>query len=119
MELQAEVHDDWKIITPAEKRLDACVAQSFKTALSETVTDGSKQIIIDLSNVEVIDSSGLGSLVFFKQFAGEEARIVIASASASVVSVLKLTHLDRVFKIVDKPQEVLEKVSQPVIRGKA
>ncbi len=112
MELQAEVHDDWKIITPDEKRLDACVAQSFKKALSETVTDGSKRIIVDLRNVEVIDSSGLGSLVFFKKFAGEEARIVIASASESVVRILNLAHLDRVFEIVDKPQEVRD--SAPV-----
>ena len=119
MELQTEVRANWKILKPLEKRLDAYVAQGFKEALVKAAGDGSKQIIIDLSNVEVIDSSGLGSLVFFKQFAGEEARIVIASASASVVSILKLTHLDRVFNIVDKPQEVLEKVSQPVIRGKA
>ncbi len=108
MELQAEVRANWKILKPLEKRLDAYVAQSFKEALVQAVGDGSKQIIIDLSAVEIIDSSGLGSLVFFKQYVGEGASIVIASPQAGVISVLQLTHLDEVFRIVDKPEEVLE-----------
>jgi anti-sigma B factor antagonist len=44
-------------------RLDASIALNFRNKLTEIIKDGSKLIILNLTNVEFVDSSGLGSIV--------------------------------------------------------
>ena len=112
MELQTSSFDDWKVLKPTEKRLDAHVAQAFKQALTVSVHDGSKNIVLDLSEVEFMDSSGLGAIIFFKQFVGNGAKIVLASVHPGVEAILKLTHLDKVFRMIDQPDQVLQEATQ-------
>lgn len=111
MELQTASLEGWKIFKPTEKRLDAHVAEEFKQALTTRVDDDSKNIVLDLSEVEFMDSSGLGAIIFFKQFVGDGATIVLSSVHPGIEAILKLTHLDKVFKIVDEPDQVLEEVT--------
>ncbi len=108
MDLQIEALEDWRIIRPLEKRLDAHVSQNLKQALTEHVSGETRRVILDLSQVEFMDSSGIGVLVFFKQYLGEGARVVLAAVHPGVVTILKLTHLDRVFDIFATTEEVLQ-----------
>ena len=103
--------ESWKVLVPAEKRLDAVVAQPFKQALTEAAEDGSKRIIIDLSNVEFMDSAGLGALVSLHRLIGEEGTVAISGAQSGVTTILNLTQLDRIFQVYDSPQGVVEGVS--------
>lgn len=120
MDLQVAVHNGWKILTPAEEKLDAYVSQELKKALTDSVKDGAMQIVLDLSRVGAVDSSGLGALVFFKQYVGEDTRVVISAVSPAVGSVLALTHLDEVFEIVDRPESLWEETSPgPSVKERA
>lgn len=78
-------------------RLDLGSAPSFREAITRTVHDGSPRVVVDLSHVPFIDSSGLGALVGGLQQAkdaGGELRI--AGALPEVLDVLALMRLDRV-----------------------
>jgi anti-sigma B factor antagonist len=72
--------------------------------LVETVTGllGSRgaRIVIDLSEVKFINSTGLGALVSLAAQANvKESHVVLANPSAFVTGVLETTQLDRFFRI--------------------
>lgn len=80
-------------------RIDAAVAPQFKSDLMEVVKAGAQEIVLDLSGVRMIDSSGLGSLVSVLKAMNGNGSIAIRGASPSVLGLFKLTRMDRVFSI--------------------
>ena len=66
-------------------------------------------VLVDLSAVEYIDSSGVASLVEGYQLAKDKGLIFgLISVSESALMVLQLARLDRVFPIYDSIQDVMD-----------
>lgn len=87
------------IVSVQSSRLDASFVPQFKSELLELIQKGGKNIVIDLSLVKLVDSSGLGSLVSLLKALGGQGGISIRGASPSVLALFKLTRMDRVFSI--------------------
>lgn len=96
------------LVTPNESRLDAGVAQSFKSKMSELVEAGHADIVIDLSKVTLIDSSGLGVLVSIMKKIGEKGEIRLCGLRDNIKSLFQLTRLDKVFAIYHSQAEAVE-----------
>lgn len=65
-------------------------------------------VMVELSGVRYIDSSGVASLVEGLQKAKNlKTEFVLAGVSAPVMNVLKLARLDRVFSIYATPEDAL------------
>ena len=78
-------------------RLNMVAAPAFKNLVEETVASGQTRIVVDLGQVTFIDSSGLGALISglkATRQAGGDLRI--ADVPEQVMTVLRLTNLDRV-----------------------
>ena len=79
----------------------------------EVLLDGLKKgrvMIVDMSGVNVIDSSGVASLLEAFQLARTRGNdFYIAAATEPVFRVLKLARLETVFDIVDTVADVMEK----------
>ena len=106
MDLEVGSVGDWKVVKPSESRLDAYVAEDFKKSLVDNVQDGTSRLVINLSNVEFMDSSGLGAIVCCLQRM-EQGKIAIAEARDAVAMMMRLTHIDKVFQLVDKVDDVV------------
>ena len=64
--------------------------------------DNDKGVLVDLSKVDYLDSSGVASLVEAFQLArGKKQAFGLVGVSSSALSVLKLARLDTVFPIYD------------------
>lgn len=87
------------IVTVQASRLDASFAPQFKTDMMEIVNGGARRIVLDMSAVKLIDSSGLGTLVSILKALNGQGSIVIRGASPTVLGLFKLTRMDRVFTI--------------------
>jgi anti-sigma B factor antagonist len=96
------------LVTPNESRLDAGVAHSFKSKMSELVEAGHADIVIDLSKVTLIDSSGLGVLVSIMKKIGEKGEIRLCGLRDNIKSLFQLTRLDKVFAIYHSQAEAVE-----------
>jgi len=82
------------------KRLDASCADKFKQEFLRKVTGGPGPASIDLSEVEFIDSSGVGALLsLYKHLRKETEDIRLLQPTPQVLSVLELLRLHRVFTI--------------------
>ncbi len=80
-------------------RLNMVAAPALKSLIEETVAAGKPRIVIDLTEVAFIDSSGLGALIGglkATRQAGGDLRI--AHVPEQVRTVLRLTNLDRVLR---------------------
>ena len=99
MKLSKVERDSVVIVTPHAKKIDASVAVGFKTQLMEIVEGGRNRLILNLKEVDFIDSSGLGALVSVLKRMGSEGGIKLYSVKDSVRSILELTQLDKVFGI--------------------
>jgi anti-sigma B factor antagonist len=88
--------------------------------LSEQMTKVSPQPdqlwVIDLAEVDFMDSSGLVPLVKTLTIARQSGcRLVVCNVKAPVRLILELTHLDSVFEIFDTYEDILDIVkSQPL-----
>ena len=97
MELTTKRLEDRIIIRLQSSRLDAASAPTFKTAMETELTHDDKRIILDLSEVTFMDSSGLGAVVaVLKQLNGGEIRVV--GLQKAVKELFRLTRMDRIFQ---------------------
>jgi anti-sigma B factor antagonist len=90
---------DMRLIAVDASRIDAAVAIQFKDGLREMTMEGPMRVVLDLSQVSFIDSSGLGAVVAaMKQLEGGR-RLELAALTPNVQKVFRLTRMDRVFTI--------------------
>jgi anti-sigma B factor antagonist len=68
--------------------------------------NNSKTVHVDLSKVGYIDSSGVASLIEGMQIAKKSAKeFALINVSNEVMKVIKLAHLDKIFKILSESQQ--------------
>lgn len=96
MELRFDEQQGVLVVTVQDKRLDAMAAPAFRTQLGERVA-GRAVVVLDLGQVQFIDSSGLAALISVLKKLPPGGSLRLARASTGVVSLLQLTRLDRVF----------------------
>jgi anti-sigma B factor antagonist len=98
---------DVLVVTPLEPRLDARGAVSFKEIMGSFIKEGHSRIVLSLSKVEFIDSSGLGAIVSSLKALGLKGEITICEARDTVLTMFKLTRMDKVFRILKEEGEAI------------
>ena len=101
MQLLAEKRGDLLIVRAMEDRIDAAVAIQFKERMRVVLCDMSSRVVLDMSRVSFLDSSGLGAVVAVMKLLGPERRLELAGLTATVRKVFRLTRMDEVFTIHD------------------
>ncbi|CAN5510807.1 STAS domain-containing protein [soil metagenome] len=91
------------------KRATADIAKEFKTYLFSLIErDEKKKIIIDLTNVEFVDSSFLGAIVSgLKKVTGIKGDIKVLGLQPPVRAMFELTRLYKVFEIFDSRDDAV------------
>jgi anti-sigma B factor antagonist len=112
MNIDTKQVDEVLVVKPAEKRLDAKVAVSFKESMVNFINSGSNLIVLDLSDVEFVDSSGLGAIVSSLKVLGRKGDIVISGVGSSVLQMFSLTRMDKVFKMFPSQDEAVQALSR-------
>lgn len=108
MNIETEQYGNITIIKLCEKRLDAALSVRFKEGMREVMDAGATDVVLDLSDVAFMDSSGLGAVVAVMKHMGRERRFRIAALTPAVDKVFKLTRMDSIFKILESASEAIE-----------
>jgi anti-sigma B factor antagonist len=110
MRLESVQQGKVMVVRVLESRMDIRDVDDFKAAMAGYIGKGSKLIALNalnLSGVDFIDSSGLGAIVSSLKLLGGEGDLVISGATPTVLSLFKLTRIDRVFTLVDTEEDAL------------
>ncbi len=95
------------LVTVGDPRIDASVAIQFKDRMRELTSGTSGRILLDLSKVDFVDSSGLGAIVASLKQLDADQTLELVALSPTVSKVFRLTRMDKVFPI----HETLEQAS--------
>lgn len=98
MILNSETHDGILVLTPDTSRIDASSAIYLKDQFKDATEDVDGRVVMDLSDVSFVDSSGLGAIVSALKLLGGR-RLELAGLTPVVAKVFKLTCMDQVFLI--------------------
>ena len=91
-----------------EERLDASTAPDFKKYVLDFVSEGKRKILLNLGQVDFIDSSGLGAIVTVLKRISEDGDLCICNPTEPVKNMFKLTRMERVFKIFGSEDEAIK-----------
>lgn len=95
------------VVSVNETRIDAAVAIQFKDRMRDMTDDALARIVLDLGQVEFIDSSGLGAIVAAMKQLGPDHRLDLAALNPNVDKVFRLTRMDSVFHIFESLEDAL------------
>jgi anti-sigma B factor antagonist len=80
--------------------MDAGTVDVFRNAVAELEAADTERVILDLGELDFIDSTGLGALVAaHKRFRDADGDLVLTDVRARVAKLLELTGLDKAFTI--------------------
>ena len=108
MRLTSRTEDALQIVSVADSRIDAAVAIEFKDAMRDQTNGGADVVVLDLRQVEFIDSSGLGAIVASMKLMGRDRKLALAGLTPTVNKVFKLTRMDSVFPVFPTLDGALE-----------
>lgn len=108
MELTNERFGSALIIKVQAERIDAGSAVKFKDQLRKAVGVFEGRVILDLSDVEFIDSSGLGAVVACFKLIKQTGEMELANLSSTVQKLFELTRMNQVMKIHPSIRDALD-----------
>ena len=85
-------------------------AERLSEELSKLLSDDKVEgVVLDLENINYMDSTGLGELVgYLSRFQDSGKRLRLVNPNDTIVKLLQLTRLDQVFKIYTSEEKALE-----------
>lgn len=99
MTLSSETRGETRIVSVASERIDAAMAIQFKDDMRNETRSGPDRVILDLTQVDFIDSSGLGAIVASMKQLGDGQKLELAGMSPNVQKVFRLTRMDSIFTL--------------------
>jgi anti-sigma B factor antagonist len=86
-----------------DRVLDRSISANFRHYVADALEGMTGRVSIDCSEIDFIDSSGVGALLHVNNLLPEERRpVILSGVSPSVLSVLELVRVHRLFEIVPK-----------------
>ncbi len=105
-------YNDLCILTIHERSLDTDKAPVFKTELLRLIAGGAKHLLINMSEVDTIDNSGMGALTFGKrQLDDMGGKFSLCCLRESVFSFLRIANLGRVFPIYETEEIAVKELA--------
>ena len=99
LEIHCSTQDDWTVLTPFGD-LDMAGAPGFRQAVVREVGEGRNQLVVDLSAVTFLDSSGLGAIIGgLRRTRAHGGDLVLVCPDSEIRRAFELCDLDRVFNL--------------------
>lgn len=99
MELSSEPRDGYLAIHVEGDKIDAAAVKQFKERMKELTQDTAGPVVLDMSRVTFLDSSGLGAIVAAMKTLGPERPLELAGLTPTVRKVFRLTRMETIFAI--------------------
>lgn len=103
------VHEnEFTIVIPEVANLDSHVAAEFKNKFTNLLNEDNHFMLLDLSQVTFMDSSGLAAIVFCFQLTNIKDKLAICGAGERVRKLFELTQMSSVVSIYDTKETAIQ-----------
>ncbi|MEY2686279.1 MAG: hypothetical protein RL375_477 [Pseudomonadota bacterium] len=98
---------DVLVISPRVSNLDASNVRPFRDAMRELI-EHRQRVVLDLSSVQFVDSSGLGALIgCLRQLDQQQGDLHLCALSRTVTALFELMRMHRVFTILGTREDAV------------
>lgn len=89
--------------------VDMSQSPALRDAIRQAFQERPERLVVDLDQVEYMDSSGLATLVeAMKTINNQEGRLVLCNMRPRVRAIFEIARLDRYFSIADSVDEAVD-----------
>jgi anti-sigma B factor antagonist len=112
-DLSEEVLDEKTVQLRVRGEIHASTAPEFSERLNQAIATGKTGVILDLTGVEFIDSTGLSVLLNgLRRVTRVRGTMVLACANPTVLRLFEITKLDSTFEILPTCDEAIARLRQ-------
>lgn len=118
MKYTIDKKEQYVVFSPLEEKIDSLLAPKLKSELLTIHAEGYANLVLDMSQVSYVDSSGLSALlVGDREFGRNGGIFVISGVRDHVMKLLKISMLDKKLNLVSTLEEAGEAVFMHEIDG--
>src|SRR5947208_2602830 len=112
-ELSEDHLDDATVVIRVVGEIHSTTAPEFSQRLNAAIADGHRGVVLDLTGVEFIDSTGLSVLLNgLRRVTRARGAMVMACANPTVLRLFEITKLDSTFEILPNCDDAIERLRQ-------
>ena len=99
-------------IIELEGEVDVYTAPQLKQQMINLLESGAKELVVDLTKVDYLDSTALGVLIGgLKRMRERDGNMVLVCPSPRIRRVFEITGLDKIFDIYNTAEDAMEVAS--------
>lgn len=101
--------DDAAVVLKLQGEVAMFSMEAVRSAFFETLQGAGKPVLLELSLVSKIDSTGIGQLVDFQnRLRGQERKLILCNVNRAVLEMLELAQIAKLFQVKDTVEEALQ-----------
>ncbi|PWU24270.1 MAG: hypothetical protein C5B48_07045 [Candidatus Rokuibacteriota bacterium] len=106
--IESDLNGHRTVVIPLEGELDIYTVPEVKGQLIAAVEQGAQRVVVDLSSASFVDSMMLSVLLStVKRLRAVDGQLAVVCTNPSILKLLEITLLDRVFPVYDDCSEAL------------
>jgi anti-sigma B factor antagonist len=97
-----------RVVVRLEGELDLASVPMLESEMENATLDDPATVVLDLSGLEFIDSTGLRAILSLDKHSEERGQtFALVRGSQQVQRLMNMTRVDEHLKIIDSPEEIL------------
>ncbi len=117
MKYAVDKQEHYTVLSISEKNLNSIVAPELKSELVVLANEGIESLIVDLGNVEYVDSSGLSAILTANRLWKQQGTFVLTGLThPNVKKLIEISRLDTVLTLIPTVEESIEFVKMDVMQ---
>ncbi|WP_395808145.1 STAS domain-containing protein [Daejeonella sp.] len=109
MKFTVDKHEKYVLIKLNESKLNSLISPQLKSELILFNSEGQRNIILDLSNVNYSDSSGLSSLLVGHRICKKaEGTFIVTRINENIARLIAISQLDNILNMVGTVDEAID-----------
>jgi anti-anti-sigma factor len=111
MKISADKHEKYIVLKLEEEKLESLIAPDLKSELVYVNAAGYRNIILDLSDVKYVDSSGLSAVLTANRLCkAANGTFVMTNVQPTVKKLIEISQLDTILTILQNVEEAVDYV---------
>ncbi len=111
MELNNRFLSECVVIDIADDKFGYPKTLVLKSHVSKLLTEGHRHVVLNLDNVEMLDSFGIAVLISLLKLCKEQkGNLTLYGLNPQVARLMELTHMDRVLEIWESEAQAVSRV---------
>lgn len=115
MELETRKAGQIIIVKPLNDNINASISTEFKSKMVDLINQGNNFVLLNLAQVDFIDSMGLGAIIsILKTLELSQGQLAFCEVKPPIFNLFKITRLNQVFKIGKSEKDGIDLLSKEI-----